>query len=1093
MYAQRVANFVQEYQRYINNSANEEELRSGFYLAATNALGIPNFTLERGRQDIRRNRVILEFKNKGLFRGQSTSLKFKEAQDQLINRYIPQQSLRDGRRPSDYIGVCFDGEHLAFTFVEPDQTVRVTKLLPFDEHSAGALVMALDVDDRRELTPQNVIDDFGPSSFIARQTLQALWHHLNVSLDMGVKRIHMLFTEWKSLFQQGTSIGTRGRQKLQAYLQSVGLPESADITRLLFVLHTYHALFFKLLAAEVVLTNAIIPGMTQTDFCFSTAGLPDRSLIKLLVDDIEESKVFRRVNILNFVEGTFFTWYTHEAPAGLIEAIRQIMQRLNLYRLSDLQLERTRDIVKYVYEQIVPEPLRHSLGEYFTPEWLVEFTLDRVGYQGSQILDQKILDPCCGSGNFLIHAIERYKQAAHAQGWDDSAILHGITNHIFGFDLNPLAMLTARVNYLIAISDLLKTSSAVEIPVYQADAVYIPKPRPDDPTIYRYDISTRLTGCPILALDIPVSLIHKQHLFARVLEEMEESINEHQHTSAFITHLKRNPEFCRVEDHLDWIPYLEKMFNDIQFLESRSWNRIWCRIARNYFASVAIGSCDIVAGNPPWVRWSELPQLYAEKIKPICDEYGIFSDERFFGGNELDISGMITYTVIDQWLDEGGKLAFILPQNHLQSQSSGGFRQFQIRETPLEVLQVDDFSEVKPFRRVGNRPAVITIYKGRATTYPVPYNIWKRITPTTISENVSYATAAENLLSIPHEAYALEDAGKRWSILPLGRFPLLSMLNGEDRSIEGRKGIVTDLNGAYFIRILGHGYRTGTLRFKTSPDQGQKPVPERTYEIEADLVYPLIKGAKNVQPFYATTSELAVIVPNKGINSSSMPSMSRLTYQGYPLAARYFQSLNRDVLIDGVGLLDQRSTWRTRMRPFLEKQYADNLADIPFYAIYNVGDYTFAPYKVVWAEMSGSLKAAVISDGLVPYIEQRKIIIPDHKIYFASFSSEKYAHFICALLNSSIIREFVDSFTIKLQVGTIFKHLRLPKFDLENAEHLSLVDLSITAHNTMNKTNGSGNIEAFIEQIDIIAVRLLAKFAATITDQLQQEGFNLEF
>lgn len=53
----------------------------------------------------------------------------------------------------------------------------------------------------------------------------------------------MLFTEWKSLFQQGTSIGTRGRQKLQAYLQSVGLPESADITRLLFVLHTYHALF----------------------------------------------------------------------------------------------------------------------------------------------------------------------------------------------------------------------------------------------------------------------------------------------------------------------------------------------------------------------------------------------------------------------------------------------------------------------------------------------------------------------------------------------------------------------------------------------------------------------------------------------------------------------------------------------------------------------------------------------------------------------------------------------------------------------------------------------------------------------------------
>jgi hypothetical protein len=34
--------------------------------------------------------------------------------------------------------------------------------------------------------------------------------------------------------------------------------------------------------------------------------------------------------------------------------------------------------------------------------------------------------------------------------------------------------LTARVNYLIAISDLIATHSDVEIPVYQADSVYAP-------------------------------------------------------------------------------------------------------------------------------------------------------------------------------------------------------------------------------------------------------------------------------------------------------------------------------------------------------------------------------------------------------------------------------------------------------------------------------------------------------------------------------------------------------------------------------------------------------------------------------------------
>ena len=41
--------------------------------------------------------------------------------------------------------------------------------------------------------------------------------------------------------------------------------------------------------------------------------------------------------------------------------------------------------------------------------------------------------------------------------------------------------------------------------------------------------------------------------------------------------------------------------------------------------------------------------------------------------------------------------------------------------------------------------------------------------------------------------------------------------------------------------------------------------------------------------------------------------------------------------------------------------------DIPFYAIYDVGDYTFSPYKVVWAEMAGTLQAAVISEAVAPY------------------------------------------------------------------------------------------------------------------------------
>ena len=66
----------------------------------------------------------------------------------------------------------------------------------------------------------------------------------------------------------------------------------------------------------------------------------------------------------------------------------------------------------------------------------------------------------------------------------------------------------------------------------------------------------------------------------------------------------------------------------------------------------------------------------------------------------------------------------------------------------------------------------------------------------------------------------------------------------------------------------------------------------------------------------------------------------------------------------------------------------------PFFAIYNVGDYTFAPYKVIWAEMTGDFSAAVVASGSVPGYGPR-VYVPDHKLYFADFDQPEPA-FTCA-------------------------------------------------------------------------------------------------
>ena len=69
--------------------------------------------------------------------------------------------------------------------------------------------------------------------------------------------------------------------------------------------------------------------------------------------------------------------------------------------------------------------------------------------------------------------------------------------------------------------------------------------------------------------------------------------------------------------------------------------------------------------------------------------------------------------------------------------------------------------------------------------------------------------------------------------------------------------------------------------------------------------------------------------------------------------------------------LSTRSTLSTRM------------TNAPFYAVYNVGSYTFAPYKVIWAEQSGTFEAAVAAAGEVPLLGQRPYV-PDHKIFLLS-------------------------------------------------------------------------------------------------------------
>lgn len=1038
----------------------EEEVRLAWVGALEQALGV-HFDAERAKQDSSYNNVIIEFKAPGLFKGNKKSAKFIEAMDERLLPYIKKASKRNALSTEDFIGIAIDGDHVCFAHVV-DNDIKHNHLLPFSEETVGLVLEACRGTYRRPVVAENLLEDFGHRSDAALAVMQGLSDCLSVALTSDAHpKIRMLFEEWRDLYGQVADLSAEQIQAIKKSLRfdlhsRVDTPMSAR----LFVIHTYNSLVIKLLAAEIVsahgLSNLRAPAES---FC---AILSDSQLVDALEQEIERGGLFAGANIKGFVEEAIFSWYIDAArtEAGrrtLVPALKALIGRLALYRTDKLQ--RQRDALRDFYEGLVPETLRKSLGEFYTPDWLVDFTVSKV--EPRNWLGTRFLDPTCGSGSFLVEVLRRKRQAAVRKKLSASETLEILRSEVWGFDLNPLAVQTARVNFLMEVADLLAAAGGkeVEMPVLLADAIYSPAPPPEGAEeIVSYSIGSQIAALNIL-LPSPLAFDRERldSVFAIMGECVEQGLEYDMAAKRIISRKKLSKE-----ESLNWDTPLRKTYDQVLALHRKNWNGIWFRIVRNFFWSATAGKFDVIVGNPPWVRWSRLPNAYRERVKPTCEQYDIFSKTGHHGGNELDISAMITYTTGDKWLEVGGKIAFVITQTLFQNPSSAGFRNFRINEkSNLVPLEVDDLKALKPFADAANKTAIAVFQKTAKTpTYPVPYVVWsaadgckRSIDPTQSLETVMTQTIRDKW-----EAYPVGEEGSPWAILPPGRFDEIKQLAQPSDWVDGRKGITADLNGVYFVPIIDCNDQTGLVKIRTQPSSGKRDIgPERDFWIEPDWLYPLIKGASDFEACYLNPAHsLYALVPNKGIKKSDY----RFAEDSLPpKTGRYFSTFN--------DVLQTRSTWKSRMRP----------QGAPNYAIYNVGEFSFKPWKVVWAEMPGRFCAAVAGSKAAPLLGTRPYV-PDHKIFFVALDDKTEAHYLCGLLNSSMVAQYVEAHNVAIQVGDIFKHMRLPRYKATNRKHAALaakVERCHMEHDDLKRAN-------LVDDIRESADRLLREWIEKLHD-----------
>ena len=126
----------------------------------------------------------------------------------------------------------------------------------------------------------------------------------------------------------------------------------------------------------------------------------------------------------------------------------------------------------YFVQKIIPQVVRHKTGEFYTPNFIVKKMVNE-----SYEFGEKVIDPCCGSGNFLIEIVKKVISSENSEEQKISAI-----NNIFGFDINPISIFMTKISYFILTQ---KYFSRLKVNLYVLDSLFIKQNKNKQPALLK--------------------------------------------------------------------------------------------------------------------------------------------------------------------------------------------------------------------------------------------------------------------------------------------------------------------------------------------------------------------------------------------------------------------------------------------------------------------------------------------------------------------------------------------------------------------------------------------------------------------------------
>lgn len=308
--------------------------------------------------------------------------------------------------------------------------------------------------------------------------------------------------------------------------------------------------------------------------------------IKTNTYDIINGNAFLAKGILNFTsDEDFFNVLDYKN-----KVIEDIEEELNQYDFKQGNIDK--DFFRLLYEELILPSDRHSLGEFYTPEWLANYLVEELVSK-----DNVILDPSCGSGTFLKLAIRKKMGLGSKE----------IETQIVGFDINPISVIISKANVILELKKAIPI-----IPVFVADSL------------------------------MPELKIKQKQLSSEYVKiNFEEVVNGYG-TGEF--YYKPDGRDLTPKEMHDYIRKMEKaakkeieingdllqnrdLIEKISDLITAGKNHIWFFILQNIYNPYYYrGKVDTILGNPPWLTYKDVESPVRQHfLDTLYLDYGLGS------------------------------------------------------------------------------------------------------------------------------------------------------------------------------------------------------------------------------------------------------------------------------------------------------------------------------------------------------------------------------------------------------------------------------------------------------------------------------------